>query len=298
MEARLPIQSLFAVLKNREIDLPWTRQFLAGLAALPPDIRGELPLLTDMAVLCTGTSPSAAATPSQEAAAVQDPIQRASASWGPVRRGLNRRYLRIRFVQGELERLDFKKAKPGADFNDFVFNQIDFSAYKKISEEDFTLFFGEGLEDFTVPFFEQAFHLSREKTASLICKSYTRIGRFYYIKQENLLSNPLLMAMLRTLQTSLTFTPLFMADAVLKECNTLLRFFKRRKEAGADAFFYLSRESGRFFTCLLRSLHGAVLVHDDDMRTDISAVQEGNALSLRGAFHPQNKVYTIVLAMG
>jgi hypothetical protein len=303
MEARLPIQSLFAVLKDRvlkdrDIDLPWTRQFLAGLAALPPDIRGELPFLTDIAALCTGASPPAATAPGREAAAVQDDIQGASASWGPVRRGLNRRYLRIRFVQGELERLDFKKAKPGAAFNDFVFDQIDFSAYKKISREDFTLFSGEGLEDFTVPFFEQAFHLSREKTADLTAGSYTRIGSFYYIKQEKLLSNPLLMAILRTLQTSLTFTPLCIADVVLKECVTVFRFFECRKEAEADALFRLSRGSGRFFTSLLRALHGAALVHADGMRTDLSFVQEENAPILRGAFHPKNKVYTVALAAG
>jgi hypothetical protein len=295
MGACLPIQSLFAVLKDRRIDLPWTQQFLAGIAVLPPDIQGELPILTDLAALCTKTNPFAnAPIPGREAAAAQEggPIPRTSALWGPVRRGLNRRYLRIRFVQGELERLDFKKAKPGDSFNDFVFDHIDFAAYKKITEEDFTLFTGEGLADFKASFFAQAFRLNREKTAVLIGGAYTRIGGFYYIKQENLLSNPLLMAMLRTLQTSLAFIPLFTADTVLAEWNALLCFLERRREADTAAFF---QGSDLLFASLIRALDGADFVHTDGTRTALAAVQENSALTLRGVFHPHGKAYTVTL---
>jgi hypothetical protein len=64
-------------LRERCMDLPRMRRVLSSLAVLP----GELPFLTDIAALCAGT-------PGVE--------PETAASWGPVRRGLNRRYLRIR----------------------------------------------------------------------------------------------------------------------------------------------------------------------------------------------------------
>jgi hypothetical protein len=275
MESYLPVQSLFA-----GPDLPGTRRFLSGLADLPPDIREELPVLGDIAALCAA-SPAAGAE--SDAAVLQ----------GPVFRGLNRRYLRIRFVQSELERLDFKKAGPGVMFNDFVFDQIDFSVYKKISAEDYSLYSREGLEDFDAPFFTRIFRLSRESVQALICGAYIRTGGFYRIKQEKLLSNPLLMSVLRTLQTSLEFAPLFTQDAVRKECRALLCFLQRAGEKGKG--FYQEDGPERFFTFLLRALHGASAVHPDGMKTDLSAFQEEKALVLRGTFHPQGKAYTMTL---
>ena len=225
------------------MDMSRTRQFLAGLAALPEDAQAAAPILWDIAALHAGT-PGAAS------------------SWGPVRRGLNRRYLRIRFVQSELERLDFKKAKPGVKFDDFMFEQIDFSAYKKISGEGYSLFGPEGLEDFEPSFFTRNFRLSREQTQALIRRAYARIGGFYYIKQEKLLSNPLLMSILRTLQTSLDFAPLFTGPAVWEEC----RGFGLAETGG---FPHSEDAEVRLFASLVRALHGASMIHPDGMKTDL-----------------------------
>jgi hypothetical protein len=266
MEDPLPGQSPFAV--SGGMDLPRTRQFLSGIVDMTAGMKGKLPLLTDIAALCAGT-PGAAALR------------------GPVRGRLNRRYLRIRFVQSELERLDFKKAAPGVRFDDFVFEQIDFSTYKKISEEEYSLYSPEGLEDFEDSFFTRNFRVSREKIRGLINGSYTRIGGFYFIKQEKMLSNPLLMSVLRTLQTSLEFAPLLTKEAIRDEC--------RIWEAESGAFFP-PEDGNRFFACLLRALHGASVVHSDGMKTELSTVQEANTLVLRGAFHPQGKTYTVTLA--
>jgi hypothetical protein len=283
MKAYLPVQSPPAVLGKQDMDLPARIQrFLSGLAALPTDIQGELPLLTDIAALCAGT-------PSGERPDT-------AASWGPIRRGLNRRYLRIRFVQNELERLNFKKAKPGVTFNDFVFDQIDFSAYKKVSEEEYSLYSPEGLEDFEAPFFMRNFRLSREKTQALINGAYTRIGGFYYIRQEKMLFNPLLMSVLRTLQISLEFVPLFTEEEVQDECRAMLCSLPHNGKTEKDAFFYQEDGPGRLFASLLRALHGVSALHPDGMKTDLSAVQEKNTLLLRGVFHPLNKAYTITLA--
>lgn len=250
------------------MDLPRTRQFLASLAALPADAQAAVPILRDIAALCSGTPGGAA-------------------SWGPVRRGLNRRYLRIRFVQHELERLDFKKAKPGVAFADFVFNQIDFSAYKKISAEEYSLYTREGLEDFEPPFFTRNFRLGREQILDMIRCAYARIGSFYYIKHEKMLTNPLLVSVLRTLQTSLEFAPLFTGAAIWDECRTAFPL----PPAGEG-------ESNRLFASLLRPLHGASVIHTDGMKTDLSVLREERALLLKGAFHPQGKTSTITLFTG
>ncbi|MDR0387190.1 MAG: hypothetical protein LBH57_04060 [Treponema sp.] len=281
MEVRFPPQSLSAAFGEQDMNLSRTRRFLAGIAVLPPIIQEDLPVLTDIAALCAGTRPGA----EPEAAAL----------WGPVRRGLNRRYLRIRFVQGELERLDFKKAKPGVMFSDFVFDQIDFSAYKKIPAEEYSLYAQEGPEDFEPSFFMRNFRLSRDKTRALINGAYTRIGGFYYIRQEKMLSNPLLMSILRTLQTSLEFNPLFTQEAVRDEYRAVLRSLRRHGEPEGDIAFPQEEEVNRLFTSLLRALHGAAMIHGEGVKTELTAVQEENALLLKGAFHPHGKAYTVTL---
>jgi hypothetical protein len=261
------------------MDLPRMRLFLSGLAAgLKEPAAASLlaaPILADIAALC---------------AAAPGGTTDAAASWGPVRRGLNRRYLRVRFVQRELERLDFKKAPPGVRFNDFVFTQIDFSAYKKIPVEEYSLYSREGLEDFDPTFFTRNFRLSRETALDLIQRAYIRIGGFYYIRQKKLLSNPLLMAVLRNLQTSLDFAPLFTSEAVRDECRTLSR------DAGSGAAPLPEDRLNRLPETALTALHGASMIHPDGMKTDLSAMREGNILLLKGAFHPHGKTYTITLA--
>ncbi|MDR0586240.1 MAG: hypothetical protein LBG26_03275, partial [Treponema sp.] len=92
---------------------------------------------------------------------------------GPLGARLNRRYLRVRTVQDELGKLDFEKAKPGAALDDFVFEQTDFSMYKKIGAEDFSLF-SAGLEDYDDDFYAGSFRMDREKTGTVINSAYRR----------------------------------------------------------------------------------------------------------------------------
>ncbi|MDR3130836.1 MAG: hypothetical protein LBU18_04750 [Treponema sp.] len=267
MEAYFPAQMPPA---GRDMDLPRIRRFLSSLSFLPAELRGKLPVLTDIAALCAGTPP-----------------------YGPAGRGLDRRYLRICFVQSELERLDFRKAGPGVIFNDFVFDQIDFSTYKKISEKDFALYSREGLEDFDASFFTRNFRLSRESALALIKGAYTRADGFYRIKQEKMLSNCLLMPVLRTLQTSLEFAPLFTKETVLDEYRALLCFLGRPGKAeGAETG---ELWTDRLFTFLLKALHNVFMIHPDGMKTDLSVLEEKKTLALRGTFHPLGKAYTVRL---
>jgi hypothetical protein len=208
---------------------------------------------------------------------------------------LNRRYLRIRAVQDALGKLNFNKAKPGTALNDFVFEQTDFSLYKKIAAEDFSLF-DTGLADFDDDFFTENFGVGREKTAALIASAYKRIGAFYYLNRESHLHNPLLMALMRNLHTSLAFRPVITGKELLAEFTGA---FRRPVAPGDFAVVYYE---------FLKLLDGSAVSHADGMITLLvvepkagpgmgaAFTDSGKGPALKGIFHPRGKAYTLHLA--
>jgi hypothetical protein len=213
---------------------------------------------------------------------------------------LDRRYRRIKIAQAELGKLDFTKAAPGTAFDDFVFAQIDFSIYRKIPAGEFALFSESGLEDFEAPFFPRFFRMDRKAVGTLIAQTYRPLDGFAVIKEDKLLKNPLLMAIMRTLHTSLEFAPFLEKEEILRECNRLIRFLEQRSlerssleqgSLGKGAYFHLARGFGKLFSQLLLALDGARVIHADGMITGLSAVSGG----LKGTFRPHNKAYTIPL---
>ncbi|GHV87868.1 hypothetical protein AGMMS50267_02280 [Spirochaetia bacterium] len=322
-----------AGLKNQDLDRADVSALLGALGALPPDAP-QMPVLGSLTTLTrpgTATTPDSAGGMARSGTAIAANVAGAAAAIMVTRSGLigerlHRRYLRICAVQDELGKLDFNKAKPGAALNDFVFDQADFSVYKKITAEAFSLFSGPGLDDFGAPFFAKAFALDREKTGALVNNAYRRIGAFYYIKQEKLLFNPLLMAVMRTLHTSLEFTPVFTGAEILTECTALLRYLTEKNIVGAEILSCLSQagestSTGIKRTCgpttcgpmlffrLLEALDGVCLEHPDGMKTELSAVKAtvpapsqpaasaatDTRITLKGTFHPRGKAYTIPL---
>ncbi|GHU99459.1 hypothetical protein FACS189483_08740 [Spirochaetia bacterium] len=271
--------TFFAQLKNQALDDDAAGLFLRAVGKLPPGAP-SLPLLAGVADLCGG---------------------RRGANM--IRERINRRYLRIRAVQDELGKLDFTKARPGAPFNDFVFDQIDFSAYRRLSAEEFTLFSGPGLDDFGDAFFKKVFRLSRAAVGALTASSYKRDGDRYGIKHEKLLANSLIMSIMRSLHTAVDFVPLITGEETLAECTRLLRFLTEDGGAPGAAtalskenFFYLAQGFNQFFPQLLKALDGAVVEHSDGMTTDLTAAVNGERLVLSGTFHPNGKAYTVTLA--
>jgi hypothetical protein len=208
---------------------------------------------------------------------------------------LNRRYLRIRAVQDALGKLNFNKAKPGTALNDFVFAETDFSIYKKIAAEDFSLF-DAGLDDFDDDFFTKNFGMGREKTAAVIGSAYKRIGAFYYLNRESHLRNPLLMAVMRTLHTSTAFKPIIIGEELRAEIAVALRCLAAHGAAPGnfDAVYY----------DFLEPLDGSAVSHTDGMITSLAFeplagavfADGGKGPALMGTFHPQGKAYTIRLA--
>ena len=198
-----------------------------------------------------------------------------------VRRRLESRYRRILFVHKELAKID-RAAKqavsenarnrtvPGGSFEDFVFNRIDFSVYKKIDADEFRLLFDEGLADYSDAFYQKNFAMDRGAVHRIITGAYIKAGPFYLCKS----AGPLLLSIMRTLHTSLDFAPLLLAG-----------------EAGDPAQLRKAAEL----------LDGQVIRHQDGMETKLfipdakAAVQsEGDSL-LCGTFHPLGKACTMGL---
>jgi len=184
-----------------------------------------------------------------------------------IRRRVESRYRRLCFVQKELAKLDAAVKQCGAEppagqFEDFVFAQIDFSIYKKIDDEEFTLIFDEGLDDYTEVFFTKAFGMGREAVRKIIRMAYIKIGPFWVCKK----ADPLLLSIMRTLHTSLEFAPLF----------------SREELAGEEQY-----------RALITALDGVEICHGDGMTTRLFVPEAGAALC--GTFYPQGKAHTISL---
>lgn len=239
---------------------------------MPAAIAGETPVLRDIAALRAGEN---------------DPS-------GIIRRRLDRRYARIRVVYTELSKLDFKKVKPGAGLDDFVFEQTDFDIYKKISRDDFTLFFTEGLDDFDDAFYKNNFRMDRGAIKKTIRRWY-RPGDGYYSCGDGD-ANPLLLGIMRTLHTALDFTPLIQAEETLRECTAIVRFLQSQSALGAEAMQELAEHFPRLFHGILRGLHQVTVTHADGMVTTLSVPASPSPPVLYGTFRPLNKAHTIPLS--
>jgi hypothetical protein len=220
-----------------------------------------IPIIRELALLSTDTVPA-----NQEA--------------GPLKRGIHRRYLRLCRLQGDLGRLDLKKAKPGVSLEDFAFSKIDFLRYREIEEEYFDTLFSDGLADFDEAFFKGKFNLGRKGVQSLIETSYKKTEGFHKIQREN----PMILSVMRTLETSLEDQPLFTLEEIVEELKKLPDF-----AAGGNFSHRLLNEL--YYTMVL-SLDNVVIAHEDGMETKLVITAEGN---LEGVFHPENKPWTRVL---
>jgi hypothetical protein len=261
---------------------------------------GTLPAESPRPSLLLGIASLSAAAGSGAAPPEALPVGRA----GPLGARLDRRYLRIRAVQDELGKLNFEKAKPGAALDDFVFEQTDFSMYKKIGAEEFSLFSaGAGIDDFDDGFYTGSFGMDREKTEAVISSAYRRIGAFYYINKEAHLRNPLLMAAMRTLHTSLAFRPLVTGEELRIEFACVVRYLAENSVVDERAFLPAFQNFGAVYADLLGLLGGSAVLHGDGMITNLAAGPAeapggggGKGPALSGVFHPRGKAYTMRLA--
>jgi hypothetical protein len=274
------VTSFFTGLKNKVYDHQSIKRLLADLACIPRETL-PLPVLRNINEISAGGK-----TP-------------AYPGEGIIGTRLESRYRRICFVYQELQKLDFKKVRPGMRFDDFVFEQTDFSIYKKIPRDDFYLFYETGLDDFDNGFYKKNFRINRGAVRAIISRMYRPIDAYYHCQDTQALRNPLFISIMRTLHTSLEFVPVIQRDELLRECTALIHFLLEQGELDKEAFFYLARDFNELFCYFLCNLHNSGVIHADGMTTSLFIAPaddtKTSALTLWGTFRPLNKAYTIAL---
>jgi hypothetical protein len=211
-------------------------------------------------------------------------VNAAQAETGPVKKRINRLYYRLCRLQEELGRLDLKKAKPnvslglamGFALEDYVFSNIDFSRYREIGENYFTKLFTEGLADFGDDFLRENFNRGRSEIKTLIEGSYKKAEGVYTLKKES----PLVLAVMRTLETSLDTLPIFSLEEVTEEFDRIPAKYGGREN------------QEKLYSLLVTSLDGVLITHDDGMTTKLFITEKGE---LAGTFRPADKPWTRVL---
>ena len=280
LEAIQFLESFFSRLNEaaagrRPADL---KAFQELLISLKHDISLSIPLLRELAAL--GLSRESARAKGE----------------GILRGRMNRRYLRLCRVQEELTRLDFKKADPSGKnsglarnfaqnfaLEDYVFSQIDFSRYREIEARYFETLFLEGLADFDVSFYNKAFGRSMDEIQSLIKESYKKTEGFYKIQKDN----PLILSVMRSLETSLEDLPLLGREEIQKELENLIAYVEGEKSRGR-----IRTQPDKFYALLVSSLDAVQITHEDGMTTKLFMSKEGD---LSGTFRPGDKPWTRVL---
>ena len=198
---------------------------------------------------------------------------------------IDRRYYRLCRLQEELSRLDLKKAAPGVSPEDYVFSQIDFARYREVAEKDFTTVFSDGLGDFDESFFKKNFFLGRDEVRTTIEESYEKTEGLRKIKREN----PLILSIMRALESSLEDSPLFTPKEINEELKELLDFVNFHKLMPDSMNLPYTK---LLFPLLVLSLDNVLVSHADGMTTKLSFSAQGD---LMGTFQPDGKAWTRVL---
>lgn len=216
----------------------------------------SIPILRELVFLGTGTRPDTSES-------------------GPLKKRINRRYLRLCRIVNELGRLDFEKAKTGVTPEDFIFSGIDFSRYREMDENDFDTIFPDGLGDFDDAMFRKNFGAEKTEIQSLIEKSYKKADGKCRLEREN----PLILSIMRALDISLEDLPLFTPEEIFNEQKKLPG---PARKPGMETIFPL----------LVTSLDSAIISHGDGMITKLFITAKGD---LSGIFQPEGKPWTRVL---
>jgi len=196
---------------------------------------------------------------------------------GIIERRIDRHYKRLCRVQEELEHLNSRKnaAKNDLSFKDFAFNQTDFTPYKKMNQNHYELLVPEALFDFTESFLSANFGMERNDLLILIENKYIKQDGFYILKDDN----PLVISIMRALDTSLENAELFTMEEIDSELSHL-----------PSNLNVPNKEE--LFPQLISCLDGLNITHSDGQKTRLFT--EPNA-ELKAVFMPGSKAWTRVL---
>ena len=216
---------------------------------------------------------------------------------GFLERKIDRHYKRLCRVQEELNQLNKNQTKPdkNSSFEDFVFSKINFSRYKIISVEDFNSLIPDAFMDFSEALFEKNFfhgegsgeipildegNFYRQKLLNLVEKSYEKNAGNYILKTET----PLIISLMRTLDTSLENSDLFGMNDIERELFNLERI------SGESLPLDIGMEE--LFCQLVSSLDGLNITHNDGMKTKLFINRREDGWDLSATFMPGNKAWT------
>ena len=234
------------------------KQFLSSLPKHDP--RLSIPILGELSLLVTGVS--------KDISSYKKPLV--------INGKIERIYHRMRRIQEELGRLDFKKASAGETPEDFVFSRIDFSRYREIEAPYFEALFTEGPDDFDEGFLRKTFGLGRAEIKTVIKDSYKKIEDVYKIQRDN----PVILSVMRCMETSLENSPLFTPEEIEVELKNLSEFLGSGKK--------LLPGAKELYSLLVLSLDGVHITHRDGMKTKLFA----SGGKLLGTFLPAGKPWT------
>ena len=258
------ISQFLEQLESGNVQTTLLKKFLIALAALPV----ELPLLQGLGKFFSGEKENLAA------------------------KKMESRYRRISFVQQTLGKIDFSKAKPESRFEDFIFEQSDFSIYEKIDAETFACLYIHGLDDLPDSFYRKTFSRKKNEIKKIISARYKLIDGFYVSD-----GNPLVIPIMRSIHTSLDFVPFPDPSQVRDEFEELFEFLK--KNAGlSDVFFQrLAQEADDLFCSLLSLFDKTEVLHQDGMVSRFFTAEEKGNTALFAVFNPGGKAFTKLMAV-
>jgi hypothetical protein len=253
------ISQFLAQLESCNVTSNIFKQFLIALQVLPLD----LPLLQGMGNFFSGGKNNL------------------------VTQNMERRYRRIAFVQQSLEKINFSKAKPETRFEDFIFEQTDFSIYEKIDAETFQLFYIDGLDDLSDDFYTKTFFRNKDEIRKIIFARCKLIGGFYASD-----GNPLLIPIMRSIHTSLDFTPFPNSTIFFQEMKTLFEFLHHNANLPNIFFRYLSQEKDNLFCNLLLQFDKTEVINNDKTTSRFFISKENNKIDLFAVFNSEGKSFT------
>ncbi len=251
-------------LESGKIKSALFKQFLMVLPALPED----LPLLQGLGRFFSGEKENL------------------------VSRKMESRYRRIAFVQQTLGKIDFSRAKPGNKFEDFIFEQSDFSIYEKIDTEAFTLLYIDGLDDLPDSFYKKTFSRGKDEIKKIISARYKLTDGLYVSD-----GNPLVIPIMRSIHTSLDFIPFPDPVHVRNEFETLFEFLEKNAGLPNDFFQYLAQEEDDLFCALLVLLNQTEVVQQDRTVSRFFIAGENGNTALFAVFNSGGKAFTKLMAV-
>ncbi|QQO09764.1 hypothetical protein [Breznakiella homolactica] len=204
---------------------------------------------------------------------------------------IERRYRKVLFVQRELHRLDFKKASPARSFEDFIFGQTDFSAYEKISAEDFEGLFLAGMEDYTDGFFTAGLGMAREEAKTIARTGYKKDGDNFILEKKH----PVVLSVMRTIHTALEFAPLLDKEILAEETGLVFDFLEENKIIDRTFGEGLDRNFRDIFACILGLFHNTGTIQADGTETRLFTAPAKGRYCLCATFAPENKAHTMVM---